>query len=144
MGQFKINELYDPSFKKLTPQERKDNLAGIAYEGQIKNYTKNLSEEEILDRKEEYAEIGLELSKIEDERKDFLDEIKLRAKPYKDRSKELLAAMQFKSEQRSGLLYSVDDQEEGMMYFFDENGYCVDARPLTREERQIKLKTMNS
>lgn len=144
MGQFKIGELYDPSFKKLTPQERKDNLEGVAYEGREKSYTKNLTEDELLDRKEEYAEVGLSLSELEDERKNYLDELKLRTKPKKEHAKGLLSAIKFKSEQRYGIVYSVDDQEEGMMYFFDDNGCCVDARPLTREERQTKLKTINS
>ena len=144
MEQFKIGELFDPEFRKLTPQERKENLEGVCYEGKEMNYTKNLSDEEILDRKEEYAEIGLKISLIEDEKKNFLDMLKEKIKPKKEKSKQLLSAIQFKSEQRHGILYSVDDQEKGMMYFFDENGYCVDARPLTREERQLKMKTVNS
>jgi len=144
MSGFKIGELYDPSFAKLTPQERKDNLAGVCYEGKQKNYTKTLTEDELLDRKEEYAEVGLEISEIKDEKKDFLDEIKLRLKPKEEHAKQLMTAIKFRSEQRYGMLYGVDDQEAGMMYIFDETGVCVDARALTREERQTRLKTINS
>jgi len=144
MAQFKVGELYDDSFRKLTPQERKDNLQGVMYEGKEKSYTKNLTEDELLDRKEEFAEVGLKLSEMADEKKNFIDHLKLQTKPVTEKSKTLLNAIKFRSEQRFGIIYSVDDQEEGMMYFFDENAYCVDARPLTREERQTKLKKLNS
>jgi|AntRauTorckE5430_2_1112549.scaffolds.fasta_scaffold00894_6 hypothetical protein len=144
MGNFKVGELYDESFRKLQPKDRHDNLASVCYEEAQKNYTKNLTEEEVLDRKEEYAEMGLVISEMEDEKKNYLEAFKERMKPKKEKAQELLSSIKFKSEQRFGNVYSVDDQEEGMMYFFDDSGYCVDARPLTRDERQTRIKQLNN
>jgi hypothetical protein len=36
----------------------------------------------------------------------------------------------------------IDDQEEGMMYYFDNNGVCVDFRPLLKSEKQMRMKSV--
>lgn len=72
-----------------------------------------------------------------------MDHFKTIEKEPKSRAKELVDAIKFKSEQIHGKLFLIDDQEEGMMYFFDTNGICVDARPLHRNERQLKINTKN-
>ena len=43
-----------------------------------------------------------------------------------------------------GKLFLVDDQVSGMMYSFDNTGICVDARRLTSEEKQTKIKTLKT
>jgi len=36
-----------------------------------------------------------------------------------------------------------DEQEKGMMYSFDNQGICVDMRPLLPGERQQRIRTLN-
>lgn len=143
MGKFKIGELYDSQFKEMPPKEVVDNLEAVCYDTETKFYTKNLTAEELVERKDEYASLGVELSGIAQEKKEVLESFKAQEKEPKERSKELLDAIQFKSEQVHGTLFMVDDQEEGMMYFFDKKGVCVNARPMEKKERQLKLRTQN-
>lgn len=144
MSNFKIGQLYDPTFEKLTPQEVQDNLDAIAYGVEERPYTKNLSPEEIVEKKDAYSEVGLKLSELAREKKEAMDRFKLLEKEPKAIASELLDAIKFKSEQKYGKLHLVDDQETGMMYSFDEKGVCVDARPLDKKERQTRLRTINS
>jgi hypothetical protein len=136
--------LYDQAFAKLTTQEVQDNLEAVAWGIEERAYTKNLTPEEIVEKKDEYSEVGLVLSEIAREKKEAMDSFKARAKQPSEEAKLLLDAIKFKSEQKYGKLHLVDDQENGMMYFFDAKGVCVDARPLDKKERQTRLKTINS
>ena len=144
MSNFKIGQLYDQAFAKLTTQEVQDNLEAIAWGIEERAYTKNLTPEESVEKKDEYSEVGLVLSEIAREKKEAMDAFKARAKQPSEEAKLLLDAIKFKSEQKYGKLHLVDDQENGMMYFFDAKGVCVDARPLDKKERQTRLKTINS
>ena len=144
MANFKIGQHYDHAFKTMQPQEVTDNLEAIAYGVTETSYTKNLSEEEIIERKDEYSEISIKLSEIQKQKKDEMDRFKAMAKEPSIKAGILLDSIKFKSEQKYGKLYLVDDQEEGFMYSFDENGICVDARPLLKSERQTKLRTVKT
>ena len=140
MSNFKIGQHYDPAFKEMSLKEIKDNLEAVCFGLEERPYTKNLTPEELLKRKEDYSQVGLVLSEIETAQKEAMDRFKEQSKEPKARSKELLDSIKFKSEQKYGTLSLVDDQENGMMYYFDQEGICVDARPLDVKERQLKIK----
>lgn len=144
MSNFKIGQHYDHAFLAMQPAEIIDNLEAVAYGLQERSYTKNLTEEEIVDRKDQYSEIGITLSELATQRKEAMDRFKVLEKEPKQDSSALLESIKFKSEQKYGRLFLVDDQESGMMYSFDELGICVDARSLLKAEKQTKLKTLKS
>lgn len=144
MGNFKIGQHYDESLKTMQPAEIKDNLEAIAYGVQEKSYTKNLTEEEIVERKDEYSEIAIQLSEIDAQKKEILERFKNQIKEPKLKASMLLESIKFKSEQKHGLLFLVDDQEDGMMYSFDTLGVCVEVRPLLKEEKQTRLRTLKN
>ena len=56
---------------------------------------------------------------------------------------ELLQAINMKSVEEEGTLFYCDDQEEGIMYIIDQQGICIDSRPLRAKERQTKMRTVN-
>jgi hypothetical protein len=124
MGNFKIGQHYDEALRTMQQSEIKDNLEAIAYGLQDKSYTKNLTEEEIIERKDEYSEIAISLSEIAVQKKEVMDRFKEMIKEPKSKASILLDSIKFKSEQRHGRLYLVDDQEDGMMYSFDTLGVC--------------------
>lgn len=142
MSNFKIGQHYDQAFKKMQPNEIKDNLEAVAYGLLEKSYTKNLTEEEIVERKDEYSEIAIQLSEIEAQKKEVLERFKNQIKEPKAKASMLLESIKFKSEQKHGTLYLVDDQEAGMMFSFDQLGICVEARQLDKKEKQTKLRTL--
>lgn len=142
MGNFKIGQLYDEALRTMQPQDIKDNLESVAYDIHEKSYTKNLTEEEIVERKDEYSKISISLSEIEVQKKEAMERFKNLVKEPKQKASILLDSIKFKSEQKHGKLFLVDDQEDGMMYSFDTMGVCVEVRPLTKEEKQTKLKAL--
>jgi hypothetical protein len=143
MSQFRIGQLYDPAFKKLSPQEKRDNLDAISYAIEERNYTVNLTEEQIADREKSHTEQSIKIHVEEENKKDFVKRANTRLKELKSVAKNLMDAVRYKSEQRYGELFLVDDHESRMMYFFDEQGVCVDQRPMTEKEYQKKLKIVN-
>ncbi len=144
MGNFKIGQHYDEALRSMQPADIKDNLEAIAYGIQEKSYTKNLTEEEIVERKDEYSQIAIRLSEIDTQKKEAMDRFKQLVKEPKTQASMLLESIKFKSEQRHGVLYLVDDQEDGLMYSFDTLGVCVEVRPLLKEEKQTRLRTVNN
>ncbi len=144
MGNFKIGQHYDEALRSMQPADIKDNLESIAYGIQEKSYTKNLTEEEIVERKDEYSQIAIRLSEIDTQKKEAMDRFKQLVKEPKTQASMLLESIKFKSEQRHGVLYLVDDQEDGLMYSFDTLGVCVEVRPLLKEEKQTRLRTVNN
>lgn len=144
MGNFKIGQHYDEALRSMQPADIKDNLEAIAYGIQEKSYTKNLTEEEIVEQKDKYSEIAIRLSEIDTQKKEAMDRFKQLVKEPKTQASMLLESIKFKSEQRHGVLYLVDDQEDGLMYSFDTLGVCVEVRPLLKEEKQTRLRTVNN
>ena len=142
MEEFRIGEHFAENFKGMAPKEVKDNLEGVCYEKQEGSYTKILTQEELAERKSRLAEVSIELARIEEKKKDYMDEIKVLLVEPKADHKQLLEAIKHKSERKEGALYLIDVQEKGMMYFFDEEGVCVDARPLMPNEKQMKIQPL--
>lgn len=144
MSNFKIGQYYDLAFKEMPSSEILDNLEAVAYGLTESSYTKHLTEDEVIQRKDEYSSLAIKLSEIAEQKKEAVERFKILAKEPKEISASLLKTIKFKSEQMFGKLYLVDDQEAGMMYFFDATGICVDARPLTKQEKQTKLRTLKA
>lgn len=141
---FELGQRFDESLDGLSTREIKDNLDGICYGKEEANYTKKLTEEELGFAKSKLADVSIEMDQIADEKKEAMDDFKERLKkPTADR-KELLQAIKFKSVNKQGILYLIEDIEEKMMYKFDEEGICVDARPLLATERQRVIKISDS
>lgn len=143
-SQFRIGQYYDPSFEEMDPKEIKDNLEALAYEVVEEDYTKNLTEEELREKKNFLAEVSIKLAALEAEKKEVMDEFKLKMKVPKSEKDEVLDVIKHRSERRYGKLYKIDDQDTGMMYFFEASGQCVNARPLTQNEKQTKIKQLKA
>ena len=144
MGNFKIGQHYDEALRAMQPADIKDNLEAIDYGIQEKSYTKNLTEEEIVERKDQYSEIAIKLSEIATQKKEAMDRFKELIKEPKTKASMLLESIKFKSEQKHGILFLVDDQEDGLMYSFDNLGVCVEVRPLLKEEKQTRLRNVKN
>lgn len=141
--EFEIGDVYDENLVKEDQIVVRNTLESIASVVTKESYTKLLSDDEITERRKNLADVSIEINDIEEEKKKVMDEFKLRLKKPIEIKKELLNAIKHKAEQRNGNLFHIDDQENGFMYIFDEEGVCVDSRPLRPTERQIKIKMLN-
>ncbi|WP_456867556.1 hypothetical protein [Galbibacter sp. BG1] len=142
--EFRIGEIYDSSFKSMTKKDIEDNLTGVCYSVEEKEYTKNLTTEELAEKKTELSEICIQLAQLEEKKKELMDEIKTEIKKPKNTQALLLDTIKHKSERVFGKLFLIDDQEAGLMYYFDNTGICVDMRVMSPQEKQSKIKLMNT
>ncbi len=140
MSKIQVGKPFDEALSKLPKEEIFANLESVAAKIEERSYTKNLTEEELDERKNEYSQIGIKLSELNAKKKEVMEQFKNKMKEPQARSAELIEAIKYKSEQRYGALFLIDDQENGVMNIFDTNGICVESRPLTREERQLTLR----
>lgn len=141
---FRPGDLYDEKVASYPVQERRDILEGIAYKVETDKYTKALTPEEQAHKKHLLAEVSIQLSELEAKKKEIMAELKAEfAEPLAEK-KELLDVIRHKSERREGLLYYIDDQENGMMYIFDDNAECIESRAMRPDEKQTKIKSLNN
>lgn len=143
MSKFKEGQLYAPEFKKLTPKEVLENIDAVAYASEERNYSVKLSEEQIQSREKQYTKNGIEIGEIEAEKKRINEEFNSTIKSLKGENSVLAESVKFKSEQRSGKVFLVDDPENQEMAIFDEEGVCIEVRPMTAGERQRVIKIAN-
>lgn len=141
-----FGDYFDGSFANMTPKDVKDNLEGIFYGKEEGNYTKRLTEDEIIVAKSNLADNSIKIAKLNDEKKEAMDEFKDKFKPLDVMQKELLDAIRFRTVRKEGVLYLLDDPETMTMYKVDERGVVVDSRPMLAEERQqvIRMRTASN
>lgn len=136
---FEIGRIFDPSFEGMKRNELTANLQATATKVEEGAYTKNLTQDELGIAKSDLADVSIKIAKIEEDKKFAMDDFKEALKQPKESHKELIDTIKHKSIRKEGLLYLVDDQENGLMYKFDEDAICVDVRPLSPKERQYSI-----
>jgi len=139
-NQFELGRKLDDSIDGMTKKEISSHLENLAYAIEEGDYTKRLDDSEIMERKSRLADVNIQLSKLEDEKRDLMDEMKGRIDPVRKELKEVIEVVKSKSLNLTGRLFLFDDPAKGLMYKFDNTGVCVDLRPLTPQERQLKLR----
>lgn len=141
---YNVGDHYDPSFKSMDVKQLQDNLQGIAHSVVEEEYTKQLTDKDLRDKKTELADVSISISQIENRRKESQKDFKAQlVKPKKEHG-QLLESIKHQSDRVFGKLFLIDDQEENMMYYFDESGRCVKSRSLLPNEKQTVLKSFKT
>lgn len=144
MGMFKVGQIYDPAFKTMTPKEKVDNLDGVSYKIEEKNYSVNLNDDQVSERERQYTKNGIEIGELQERKKEQAKSFNDSIKELSIKNQELSTSVKFKSEQRFGKVFLIEDPEEQTMYLFDEEGVCVDHRPFSANERQRVINLKNA
>lgn len=126
-------------YQDLPPEKRIQILEDNAYNIEEGKYAKKLTEDELNIKRETLTENYIKLNDLEEEKKSFVDRIKLQQKPLIDDNKELLQEVKTGVSIQEGILYMHDDQENGMMNIYNELGEWIDSRRLRPDERQTKI-----
>lgn len=139
---FKIGTYLDPDFADLDKRTINDTLDSLCYDKSEGPYTRNLTEDELTIVKDNLAEISIKIAELEKERKRIMDEMRSSIKDKKEELATFIDNVKFKTEHLEGVLWWVDDPETKTMYFFDDQGICVDSRPLLASEKQTKIRNL--
>ncbi|MDV7696259.1 hypothetical protein N6B72_04915 [Chryseobacterium soli] len=130
-------------FKQMSPKDRADNLQAMAHSTEQTKYSKILTQDEIDERRERLTENYIKFSDLESEKKSLIEDIKAKQKPLQVDNVELLQTLKTKSERVEGVLYHVDDQDEGMMHSFDADGDLITSRRLRPDEKVASMFNIN-
>jgi hypothetical protein len=126
-------------FEKETPAERLNLLKNSCDTTETFNYSKPYGEEEMVVIKDRYAQNGIELQKIEEEKKEAIEGFKARMKPLEVEKNELLEGIKHKAKMVSETVYLMSDQKKGDMEYYNADGEMVYSRKLMPGERQLKI-----
>ena len=104
-----------------------------------KFYTRKFSTEEKQLKNAEYCEVGMKRSALEQELREVSADLKGKIKPPKERQDAILDEIKQGGEQVQGDTFKFVFEEIGKVGFYDTNGYLVEERDMTQEERQRTL-----
>lgn len=104
-----------------------------------KGYMKRLSTKRLQEMKENLAETDIEYFDIEEEKKEFMKDIKERLSPLSDNRKKLLTGLKNKAEFVTEKLYKFIDTEAKEVGYYSADGELVESRPAYSEELQMTI-----
>jgi hypothetical protein len=125
--------------QNLSKKNRIDNLQAMAHSVEETTYYKQLSPEELEVRQEKFIANTMKMNDLETKKKAFVESVKSEQKPLSVENTDLLQSLKTKTEKVEGVLYHIDDQDEGMMYSYDEDGNFISSRRLRPDEKQSSI-----
>lgn len=108
-------------------------------EAPVKRY---YTADELQQMQKEFAEDRVILMRKEEELRKHNAEAKAEMKPIYERSGYVLAQIRAGFVETNQPVFLFDDQEEGMMHTFDQNGELIESRKLRPEEKQTNVISM--
>lgn len=123
----------------LSRKEKLEMLDSMASKVEETTYYVPLTQDDLDQRREKLTDNFIKLSDLEAEKKEFIDEIKAKAKPYNEENTGLMQEVRMKSKKVDGLLYHIDDQDAGMMHTYTEDGQLHASRRLRPDEKQSTI-----
>lgn len=120
----------------LRPEERKQALADNCDKLEEVTYRKPFTPEEIQRKRVELENVSIEISDLEQQKKDYLDALKMEMKPLTEIHKKTVKELKEKSMKISENCYAYLDEESRMMGYYNSEGLLVSSRPATVQELQ--------
>lgn len=106
-------------------------------------YTRRFSPDELNQKKEELANISIDIAEIEEDKKDAMRQFKDRLKPRATEKIKLLGDLKRKSEFVNDDCYKIIDHETRMVGFYNKLGELVSSRPIMPQEMQKTVFSIN-
>jgi hypothetical protein len=122
--------------KSLSASDRKAVLDSEAFKTEEGKYEKPLTPEELAFFKDQVSELCINEDQINDELKDVKKTFKARLEPIVQEKRNYLRNIRFKSQEREGRLYLIQDFETEMIHKVDQDGNIIHSRKMLPEERQ--------
>lgn len=124
------------------PEERINILRNNADKIEQTDYEKELTEEELIAKREEFVDNSIDVSKLEDELAEKKKEYKNKIEPIKLVNRSLQKEIKTKKRWVKGQLFYMADHVNGMMETWDETGELVSSRRLRPDEKQVRMQVV--
>ena len=123
-------------FPELSGRELLEMLEANADSAEQRTYTVPLEKEELIDRKDRFATKSIQIAKVEERKKQVLEEFKKELAPLVDEKKELLNEIKLGAREEEGVVFKIIDYENGMVGFYNQYGLLIDSRQALEDERR--------
>ncbi len=101
-----------------------------------RSYTRKFDQAEINEKRADLVNVSIQMQELEQELAEFRATIKGKIKPLSERYGKILDELKSGGEWIKGDCYKFVDDEEKMVAIYTPEGYKIEERPMTQEERQ--------
>lgn len=99
-------------------------------------YTRKFDQTQVNERRSELADVSIQLKELDDQLSEVKAGFKARIKPLLERKGKILDELKAGGEWIKGDVFKFVDFDEGKTAFYSPEGYKLEERPITPEERQ--------
>jgi hypothetical protein len=128
---------------ELSAEERLNVLRNNADKIETTTYEKELTQEELDAKREEFVDNSISVSKLEDELSEKKKEYKNKIEPIKLINRSLQQEVKTKKKEVKGQLFHMANHADSMMETYDETGELVSSRRLRPDERQVRMQVVD-
>lgn len=127
----------------VSPEERLNILKNNADKIEETPYEKELTEEELIAKREQFVDNSIAVSKLEDELAEKKKEFKNKIEPLKLVNRGLQYEVKTGKKAAKGFLFHMADHTNGYMETYDETGELVSSRRLRPDEKQVRMQVVD-
>ena len=124
---------------ELSPQERIQVLKNNADLIEETTYEKDLTQEELDAKREEFVDNSIKVSTFEDEFNEEKAKFKRKIDPLKMHNKILQQEVKTKKQKVKGVLFHMANHDTGYMETYEDTGEMIASRRLRPDEKQARL-----
>lgn len=122
-----------------TPDQRVQSLEAMAYSYGAKTYPKRLTQEDLSLRKDILSQQQIEISQLEEEKKQLVSDMNEKIKKIKNDRNITLDSIRTGVEEVYETVYNIIDENNLMMLTYNNKGELISSRPTTSDERQLSI-----
>lgn len=123
----------------LPIEEREEILRNSCDQILERTYTRRFEQNETNARRTELADVIIQIADIEQEFAEIKADFKGRTKPLHEKVAKLRDDLKVGGERIKGDCYKFVDEEIGMVGIYSPEGYLLESRPMTQEEKQRNI-----
>lgn len=120
-----------------TPVEQREQILRDSCDQVLeRSYTRKFDQAEINEKRADLANVSIQMQELEQELAEYRATIKGKIKPLSERYGKILEELKTGGEWIKGDCYKFVDEDEKMVGIYSPEGYKLEERPMTQEERQ--------
>lgn len=117
-------------------EEREEILRNSCDQILERSYTRKFDQEEINERRSELANVIIQIADLEQELAEVRADYKGKIKPLQERVSKLRDELKVGGDWIKGDCFKFVDEDEGKVGIYSPEGYLLEQRPMTQDERQ--------
>ena len=120
-----------------TPVEQREEILRNSCDQILeRSYTRKFDQDEINERRSELANVIIQIADLEQELSEVRADYKGKIKPLQERVSKLRDELKVGGDWIKGDCFKFVDEDEGKVGIYSPEGYLLEQRPMTQDERQ--------